>query len=122
MYEFVNVNPCKKRLGDCVVRALSLALGQSWEKTYIDLCIEGLLQCDILNSNAVWGAYLLSKGFKKYPILDALTFEEFATTHPDGLYVVGTGSHVAVIRDGILLDNWDSSDEQVSVYFTKEKD
>jgi hypothetical protein len=36
--------------------------------------------------------------------------------------VVGTGSHVAVIRDGILFDNWDSSDEQVSVYFTKEKD
>jgi hypothetical protein len=44
MYEFVNVNPCKKRLGDCVVRALSLALNQSWYRTAIDLCIEGLIQ------------------------------------------------------------------------------
>ena len=122
MYEFVNVNPCKKRLGDCVVRALSLALNQSWYRTAIDLCIEGLMQCDIQNSNSVWHSYLLSKGFKKYPILDTLTFEEFATTHPDGLYVVGTGEHAAVVRDGVILDNWDSSDEQVSVYFAKEKD
>lgn len=120
MYEFVNVNPCKKRLGDCAVRAISLALNQSWYRTAIDLCIEGLIQCDMQDSNAVWGAYLLSKGFKKYPILDTMTFEEFAATHSKGLYVVGTGSHVAVIRDGILLDNWDSSDEQVSYYFVRE--
>jgi hypothetical protein len=122
MYEFVNVNPCKKRLGDCVVRALSLALNQSWYRTAIDLCIEGLMQCDIQNSNSVWHSYLLSKGFKKYPILDTMTFEEFATMHPNGLYVLATGSHVAVIRDGVILDNWDSSDELASVYFTKEKD
>ena len=72
------------------------------------------------NSNSVWHSYLLSKGFKKYPILDTMTFEEFAVRHPEGLYVVGTGAHVAVIRDGVLLDNWDSSDEQVSVYFVRE--
>ena len=120
MYEFVNVNPCKKRLGDCVVRALSLALNQSWYRTAIDLCIEGLIQCDMQNSNAVWHSYLQSKGFKKYPILDNMTFEEFAVRHPEGLYVVGTGSHVAVVRDGVLLDNWNSSDEQVSVYFVRE--
>lgn len=120
MYEFVNVNPCKKRLGDCVVRALSLALNQSWYRTAIDLCIEGLIQCDMQESNSVWCAYLQSKGFKKYPILDTMTFEEFATTHPDGLYIVATGSHVAVIRDGVILDNWDSSDEIVSYYFVRE--
>lgn len=120
MYEFVNVNPCKKRLGDCAVRALSLALNQSWYRTAIDLCIEGLIQCDMQDSNSVWGAYLLSKGFKKYPILDTMTFEEFATAHPDGLYIVATGSHVTVVRDGVLLDNWDSSDEQVSYYFVRE--
>lgn len=80
------------------------------------------MQCDIQNSNSVWHSYLLSKDFKKHPILDTMTFEEFATTHSNGLYVVGTGAHVAVVRDGVILDNWDSSDEQVSVYFTKEKD
>ena len=120
MYEFVNVNPCKKRLGDCVVRALSIALNQSWYRTAIDLCIEGLIQCDMQNSNSVLASYLLSKGFKKYPILNTMTFAEFAETHSKGLYVVYTGAHVAVIRDGVLLDNWDSSDETVTYFFTKE--
>ena len=122
MYSFVNVNPCKKLLGDCVVRAISLALDQSWEKTYIDLCVEGFIQCDMPNSNAVWHSYLLSKGFKKYPILDTMTFKQFAERYPEGTYVVATGSHIAFIKDLVLYDNWDSSDEQVSVYFAKEKD
>lgn len=122
MYEFMNANPCKKLLGDCVVRALSIALNQSWYRTAIDLCIEGLMQCDMQNSNAVWGEYLQRKGFKKHSILDTMTFEEFSEHHPDGLYIVASGSHVAVIRNGSLLDNWDSSDVPVAFYFTKEKE
>jgi hypothetical protein len=49
-----------------------------------------------------------------------MTFAEFAETHSKGLYVVCTGTHVAVIRDSVLLDNWDSSDETVTYFFTKE--
>ena len=121
MYSFVNVNPCKKLLGDCVVRAISLALDQSWDKTYIDLCIEGLMQCDMPNSNAVFASYLLSKGFKKYPILDTMTFKQFAERYPNGTYVVATGSHIACIKNSTLYDNWDSSDESVSYFFAKEQ-
>ena len=121
MYEFVNVNPCKRRLGDCVIRALSLAMNQQWERTYIDLCIEGYIQCDMPNSNRVWEAYLQYKGFKRYPVSDVMTFEEFAKAHSDGqLYVVATGSHVAVIKDETLYDNWDSSEEIIAYYFIKE--
>ena len=122
MYEFVNVNPCKKRLGDCVVRAISLALNQSWYRTAIDLCIEGLIQCDMQDSNSVWRAYLQSKGFKKYPILDTLTFEEFTTTHSKGLYVVGTGSHVAAVRDGVILDNDARDSSRSSSFFACSSD
>ena len=123
MYEFVNVNPCKRRLGDCVIRALSLALNQQWERTYIDLCIEGYIQCDMPNANNVWEAYLIYKGFKRYPVPEVMTFEEFAETHNDGqLYVVATGSHVAVIKNETLYDNWDSSEEIIAYYFVKEQD
>ena len=49
MGEFVsyNPNPMGSKVGDCVVRALSKALGQKWEETYIDLCVEGVLKCDL---------------------------------------------------------------------------
>jgi hypothetical protein len=54
---------------------------------------------------------------------EVMTFEEFAKAHPDGqLYVVATGSHVAVIRDETLYDNWDSSEEIIAYYFVKEQD
>ena len=44
MFEFVNVNPCKRRLGDRVIRALSLALNQRWERTLgYKLAVDGIL-------------------------------------------------------------------------------
>lgn len=33
-----NENPINNRVGDCVVRAISTALNQEWEKTYTELC------------------------------------------------------------------------------------
>ena len=35
MYSYFNPNPHSKRVGDCVVRALSKATDKSWEDTYI---------------------------------------------------------------------------------------
>lgn len=67
MGEFVsyNPNPTGAKVGDCVVRALSKALGQTWEETYIDLSVEGLLMGDLPSANAVWGAYLRRNGYQR---------------------------------------------------------
>jgi hypothetical protein len=120
MYVFKNENPCRKKIGDCVIRAISTALNQQWERTYIDLCIEGYINCDLPNSNNVWASYLQHKGFKQYVMPYICTMEQFAAEYPQGTYIVATGSHVACIKDGRLIDNWDSSDETVTYYFTKE--
>ena len=64
MYSYYNPNPIKnKRVGDCVVRAISKALNQSWEETYIELSLLGYIMGDWGSSNSVWNAYLKSKGF-----------------------------------------------------------
>ena len=124
MYVFFNNNPKGLKIGDCVVRAISAALNQPWERTYIDLCIEGFMFSDMPNSNAIWASYLRSKGFKRSAIPDTCpdcyTLSQFARDHPEGTYIVCTGSHVACIKNGQLLDNWDSSEETVAYYFTKE--
>ena len=44
MYSYYNANPYKIRVGDCVIRAISKALNQSWEDTYIDLTIIELVK------------------------------------------------------------------------------
>ena len=67
--EYLN-NPFGLRVGDCVIRAISKALNQSWEKTYIDLCVQGFMMSDLPSSNAVWSSYLKHKGFKRCTIQD----------------------------------------------------
>ena len=68
MYIFFNNNPQGLKIGDCVVRAISATMNQSWERTYIDLCIEGFTFRDMPNANNVWDSYLKSKGFKRYVV------------------------------------------------------
>ena len=124
MYVYWNNNPQGLSIGDCVIRAVSAALGQPWERTYIDLCIEGFMFSDLPNSNAVWASYLRSKGFKMYTLPDTCpdcyTVSRFAQEHPEGVFIVATGSHVVCVKSGDILDNWDSSREIVTYYFKKQ--
>lgn len=126
MYIFFNNNPKGLRIGDCVIRAISAALSQPWERTYIDLCIEGFMFADLPNSNTVWASYLRSKGFKMYALPDTCpdcyTLSQFAQERPEGTFIVATGSHVVCIKNGDILDNWDSSGEVATYYFAKERE
>jgi hypothetical protein len=122
MYSYYNANPYKIRVGDCVIRAISKALNQSWEDTYIDLTIQGYLMGDLLSSNAVWDAYLKSKGFKRHIVPndcpDCYTINDFCKEYPQGIYVIGTGTHAVAVIDGIIFDTWNSGDE-TPIYFYK---
>lgn len=120
MYSYYNANPYKIRVGDCVIRAISKALNQPWEDTYIDLTIQGYLMGDLLSSNAVWGAYLKSKGFTRDIISndcpECYTIEDFCNEHPKGTYIIGTGTHAVCVIDSTIFDTWNSSGE-TPIYF-----
>ena len=123
MYSYYNANPYKIRVGDCVIRAISKALNQSWEDTYIDLTIQGYLMKDLLSSNAVWGAYLKSKGFTRDIVSndcpECYTIEDFCDEHPKGTYIIGTGTHCVVVENGCVFDTWNSSGESPIYYYHK---
>lgn len=123
-YNYVNPNPKEKKVGDCTVRAISLALNQSWEDTYINLCIEGYMLSDMPSSNDVWGSYLISNNWNYHRLQDTCPFcytiNDFCVDHPTGEYIVGTGTHVIYIKDGMYNDAWDSGDKVPLFYFTKE--
>lgn len=123
MYSYYNANPYKIRVGDCVIRAISKALNQSWQDTYIDLTIQGYLMGDLLSSNAVWHAYLRSKNFIRDIVSndcpECYTIEDFCNEHPEGTYIIGTGTHCVVVQDGCVFDTWDSSGETPIYYYHK---
>ena len=123
MYSYYNANPYKIRVGDCVIRAISKALNQPWEDTYIDLTIQGYLMGDLLSSNAVWGAYLKSKGFTRDIISndcpECYTIEDFCNEYPKGTYIIGTGTHCVTVENGCVFDTWNSSGETPIYYYHK---
>lgn len=124
MYIFTNPNPDEKRTGDCVIRAIAIITDSTWEKAYVELCLRGLVMSELPNGNAVWASYLQSLGYKRESIPntcpDCYTIRDFASDHPNGRYVVCTGTHVVAVIDGDIYDAWDSSNEVPAYYFFKE--
>ena len=119
-----NPNPVGRSVGDCAVRAVAAALGVDWETAYAMMARNGFLMGDMPSSNGVWGAVLRQNGFIRKTVPntcpDCYTMAQFAEDHPEGVYVVGTGNHVAAVIDGEILDAWDSSDETPVYYWQKE--
>ena len=50
-YMYYNPSPAGRNVGDCAVRAISKALNQSWEESYIGLALEGLILSDMPSAN-----------------------------------------------------------------------
>lgn len=125
MFVFKNPNPSGSYVGDCVIRAISIALGKSWYEIYVDLCLQGLTMYDMPSSNRVWNEYLKSKGYNRYIIPsdcpNCYTVRDFCGEHFKGRYILGTGSYVIAVIDGDYLDTWDSGDESPIYYWTKEE-
>lgn len=115
-----NPNPKNARVGDCVIRALSIATGKTWEDTYTDLAVYGFMLCDMPSSNAVWGAYLKDSGYERNIVTDTCpdcyTVKDFCRDNPSGTFILGTGTHVVAVIDGNYCDTWDSGDE-VPIYY-----
>lgn len=124
MYIELNNNPLKKSVGDCVIRAISLAEGRSWDEVYLDLMVEGFTEKDITSSNVVWGSYLRDKGYKRNLIPDSCpncyTIEDFTEDHPQGTFILATGTHAVCAIHGNYYDTWDSGKEVPVYYFEKE--
>lgn len=123
-WQMWNENPAQKAVGDCAVRALSIALALDWNTAYSMIATVGFRMKDMPSSNAVFGAVLRQNGFTRHIIPntcpDCFTIGDFADEHPHGVYVVGTGNHVVTIKDGVVYDSWDSRNEIPVYYWHKE--
>lgn len=128
MAEYVqyNANPINRRAGDCTVRAISKALDQSWEYTFLDMSLQGFVLYDMPSANHVWGAYLRTKGFERKRIPDSCpdcyTVKDFCDDHSKGTYILALDGHVVTVIDGCYIDTWNSGDEQVIFYWQRKED
>lgn len=127
---YLNLNPYEKKTGDCVVRALAYATGQTWDRTYWQLAELGYERAEMPSWNATWWEFLKRKGFRRYVIPDTCpdcyTVDDFCKDHPRGIYVLliphssENAGHVVTIENGNAYDTWDSTHETPLVYWRKE--
>lgn len=125
MFVYFNPNPANNHVGDCVIRAISKVTNQDWEKTYLEIALQGYMLKDMPSANYVWGAYLLENGFKRYVIPntcpECYTIIDFCRDNPKGTFLLATGTHVVAVQGGNYYDAWDSGNEIPIYYWQKEE-
>lgn len=124
MWVECNPNPLGRQTGDCVVRAVAIATDRSWRETFRGLCRIGEIEGDLPNSDMVWGFYLKNRGAKQFLLPEScpecITVQAFCERYPEGVYVIGTGSHAVAVIDGDWYDSWDSG-RMTPTFFWKVK-
>ena len=121
-----NANPLHNRTDDCTIRAISKAMGQSWDDTFDDIVHLAKKMAQMPDANIVWGRYLKRNGFHQYIVDDYgddfYTVEEFARDHPYGIYILHMldQEHVVAVIDGMYYDSFDSGNEVPQFYWTRE--
>lgn len=124
MYKRLNENPSHRRTTDCVIRALSTALGEDWETVYDAIAAEGKTKHDMMDANHIWIRWLERQGFSLNVIPDTCpdcyTVAMFCQDHPRGVYVLGTGTHAVAAIDGDYYDTFDSGD-MVPIFYLRRR-
>lgn len=123
MWIYANPNPCRQEEPDCVVRAISVATGMTWDRVHDDLCDLSGCFCTMPSVNWLWGKYLTMLGFERFSLPstcpDCIKVRQFCEEYPNGTYVTGTGTHAVAIVDGNYLDTWDSGDEVLTFFYKR---
>lgn len=123
MYKYFNPNPNGLHIDDCVIRAIAKTFDINWDTAFMAISLKALQLKRMPDTNYVWGAYLISKGYTRFPIPNTCplcyTVKDFCKDHKSGKYIVATQDHVVAIDDGYYFDTWDSGDE-IILYYWKE--
>lgn len=119
-FKYTNVNPLSLEENDCVVRAISLASGYSYEDIEDKLYhISELLQCDKLCVCCY--KYLLDNIFK-YDRLYCknMTVGEMADLYDDCVLLIRIEGHLTCVTYGTIRDLWDCSNSYADIVWLVE--
>lgn len=123
-YTRYNANPDGNDGIDCTVRAISVVTGYDWDRTYIELCLQGFMMKNMPSGNRVWQTYLRAKGFRRAmpdDIHKSYTVRDFCRDHPRGVFLLALDGHVVAAVDGDYYDTFDSGDCEILYYWYKER-
>ena len=108
---FYNANPENNKTGDCVIRAISVATGKSWDDTLDELTKVAHEVKSVPNNRDCYEVYLEQNGFIrcKQPRKDDII-----------LCHIGT-HHIVAVKNKKIWDIWDCTYDCVGIYWIKSK-
>lgn len=125
---FYNANPNKKRTGDCVVRAISVATDKSWDDVLDELIGVAHNVKTAPNDVDCYSKYLEDNRFTKCKQMrkkdnTKYTGQEFIKKiKKDDIIVCHMGAHhLTAIKNKKIWDTWDCSNGCVGIYWIKSK-
>ena len=107
-YVYLNVNPDKLTVSDCVTRAITLTTGLSYSKVRKMLFHTAkLLGCEKLC--VMCYKFLIEDVLKCIRVnCDGMYPDDFANLHPQGTYLLRMNGHICSCIDGKIYDIFDS--------------
>ena len=124
-FTYVNANPLNKKAGDCVIRALCLATGKTWEQTYTELFNIAMNLKTVAIGDETYKEFLKQNGFihcggwRAERGCKRLTAGEMAK-RATGIVVLTVSNHMTVVIDNKIHDIWDCSRKAVCRYWRKQ--
>ncbi len=108
MFIYYNINPNGEKIGDCVVRAISLALHKSYEDV-ISMLLENskYFNCDII----VKDCYSILLSQYQFITPNNKTAQEIASEYKENVLLIRTAQHLTCAMYGDIYDIWDCSNE-----------
>lgn len=124
-FKYYNANPRRKHTTDCVVRAICTALDQPYNQTVKELTELWLKTGLQMSDVKCYGKYLKSKGFTKNkqprkPDNTKYTGREFVKIFKGVCVAHLGGNHIVCIKNGKVLDIWDSTEGCIGNYWARE--
>ena len=111
MWRYYNANARGNSVNDCVVRAISIAEGTSWDETYEKLSDiaqhEGILLDDVR-----FVERYLDKRYRR-ACHYSKTVGEFMVENSKGIFLITMPGHITVIIDGVLYDTFDCRNREM---------
>lgn len=129
MLEYIelNVNPKRKKTGDCSTRALCQATNTPWADVLKMQCDESIRSCYDPTSDKVAEVLLSKLGFEKM----GKPFKPDGTTYavcemdqilkPDDIAVLKVAHHWVCVKGTQYVDTWNSGCKSVYGYYVKHK-
>lgn len=126
-----NTNPFDKNTGDCVIRALSLAMNKSWGDVMIDLAyVSANFSGMMVNNVRTWGHYLEENGWRKIPIDYQMNVKyTISTVNRVALLsdkfhgrpiICSVDGHLVTCYNGKYFDTWDSGRKKILAIWVKD--